>query len=206
MSPQSMSLPNTSLPAVILDTILDHLARLFLIGAKGNEAAARDAAVHMLAAYNPETEDELRLAANIISFSFHALEALGQATTPDMAITRILRLRGSAVSLSRESHKAERRLDQIRNPRQDDAPTDPEPVTPNTPQIDKALDLIADTRAITGVARQTNQTWTQAYRQRQREKSLARRLAKAPNPPSHSPHINVRDPHLPVTAVSSISL
>jgi hypothetical protein len=169
-----------SLPAVILDTILDRLARLFLIGARGDEAAARDAAIHMLAAYNPETEDELRLAANIISFSFHALEALGQATTADMPITRILRLRGSAVSLSRESHKAERRLDQLRNARQDAAPAEPEPVPQTIPQVEKALDLIADTRTITAVAQQTKQTWTQAYQQRQRDKSLARRLAKSP--------------------------
>jgi hypothetical protein len=168
------------LPAVILDTILDRLARLFLSGAQGDEAAARDAAVHMLAAYNPQSEDELRLAASTIGFSFHALEALGQATTPDMPITRILRLRGSAVSLSRESHKAERRLDQLRNARQDDAPAAPEPLPETTPQIDKALDLIADTRTITAVAQQTKQTWTQAYRQRQRDKNLARRLAKSP--------------------------
>jgi hypothetical protein len=144
----------------------------------------------MLAAYNPETEDELRLAANVISFSFHALEALGQATTPDMPITRILRLRGSAVSLSRESHKAERRLEQLRNARQDDACHDdachkqalgePEPVPRTIPQVEKALDLIADTRTITAVAQQTKQTWTQAYQQRQRDKNLARRLTKSP--------------------------
>ena len=169
-------------PAVILDTIMDHLARLFLTGARGDEAAARDAAAHMLAAYNPQNEDELRLAANIISFSFHALEALGQATTPDMPITRILRLRGSAVSLSRESHKAERRLDQLRNAQQIDASAEPEPVPQSTPQIDKALDLIADTRTISAVARQTKQTWTQAYQQRQRDKNLARRLTKSPPP------------------------
>jgi hypothetical protein len=182
-----------SIPAVILDTILDRLARLFLTGARGNEAAARDAAASMLAAYNPETEDELRLAANIISFSFHALEALGQAATPDMPITRILRLRGSAVSLSRESHKAERRLDQVRNARQDDAPAEPEPVPETNPQIEKALDLIADTRAVTAAAQQTKQTWTQAYHQRQRDKNLARRLAKSPPPPPESgqPDANV---------------
>jgi hypothetical protein len=182
-----------SLPAVILDTILDRLACLFLIGARGNEAAARDAAIHMLAAYNPETEDEVRLAANIISFGFHALEALGQAATPDMPITRILRLRGSAVSLSRESHKAERRLDQLRKVHQDDVPAEPEPVPQTTPQIDKALDLIADTRKITAVAQQTKQTWTQAYQQRQRDKNLARRLAKSPSPATPRDHTNVHD-------------
>src|ERR1700678_3422044 len=107
-----MSLP-TTLPAAILETILARLALLFLVGAQGDETAARDAAAEMLASYDPKTTAELRLAANSISFSFHALEALSQAAHPNMSLTKILRLRRSAVSLSRESHKAERRLDQI---------------------------------------------------------------------------------------------
>lgn len=52
-----------------------------------------------------ETEDELRLAASIIGFSFQALEALGQAAAPDRPITRTLRLRGGAVSLNRACQK-----------------------------------------------------------------------------------------------------
>ena len=71
-------------------------------------AAARHAAGHMLAAYNAEAEEELRLAAEIVSFSFHALEALSEAAAPDLSFNRKLRLRGSAVSLSRESHKSQR--------------------------------------------------------------------------------------------------
>jgi hypothetical protein len=100
-----------TLPDAILETVVIRLSALFLAGAAGDMTAARQAAAQMLSAYHPETEDELRLAANIISFSFQALEALGQAATPDMPLT--LRLRGSAVSLSRESHKAQRRLDKL---------------------------------------------------------------------------------------------
>jgi hypothetical protein len=47
----------------------------------------------------------------------HALEALGQAAAEDLALNRIIRLRGSAVSLSRESHKAQRKLDQLQRDR-----------------------------------------------------------------------------------------
>jgi len=165
------------IPPAILDTILANLTLIFLAGAQGDETAARNAAAQMLAAYSPETAAELRLAANIVSFSFHALEALSQSATPDMPLTRVLRLRGSAVSLSRESHKAERRLEQVQKGRRDGIPAQSEPVVQSTPVADKALDLIADTRIVTAAAQQTQQTWTQAYRQRQRDQNLAKRLS-----------------------------
>lgn len=110
-----------NLPVVILNTILNRLATLFLSGAGGDIAAARDAALQMLAAYDPETVHELRLAAQIVSFSFHALEALGQAADPDQPLSRGIRLRGSAVSLSRESDKAQLRLEQSQQARQEAA-------------------------------------------------------------------------------------
>src|SRR5450432_500858 len=119
------TLPLATLPAAILETILTRLAVLFLTGAAGDLIAARHAAAHMLGAYHPETEDEYRLAANIVGFSFQSLEALSQSAAPDLPITRVLRLRGSAVSLSRESHKAERRLDQLQKARRQGIPAQP---------------------------------------------------------------------------------
>jgi hypothetical protein len=174
-----MSLAST-LSAAILDTILGRLALLFLSGAAGNLTAARNAATQMLAAYHPGTEDELRLAAQIVGFSFHALEALGQAAAPDLPLTRILRLRGSAVSLSRESHKAQRRLDQLQNARRTGSPATTEIPQPSQtpPKIDQALDLIEETRQVAAAAKATGQTWTQAYQQRQRAKAIAKNLKK----------------------------
>lgn len=125
-----MSIPSTfakTLPASILDTILKRLATLFLSGAGGDITTARHAAAEMLAAYQPETAQELRLAALLVCFSFHALEALSQAADPDLPLTKILRLRGSAVSLNRESDKAQRRLDQIQQARREAAQAQPEP-------------------------------------------------------------------------------
>jgi hypothetical protein len=178
----------TTLPAAILETILARLATLFLIGASGDSIAARQAASHMLAAYRPETEDELRLAANIICFSFQALEALSQAAAPDISLTRILRLRGGAVSLSRESAKAERRLGQLQQARQQpiQAPSaeiqpetsQPEPAQPN-PKIEKTLALIQDTTDIAVAAKDKNLTWTQAFEQRQRDTRIAASLERA---------------------------
>jgi hypothetical protein len=174
-----MSVAKT-LPAAALETILTHLAALFLTGAAGDITAAREAAGQMLSAYHPETEDELRLAANVISFSFQALEALGQAATPDMPLTRTLRLRGSAVSLSRESHKAQRRLDKLQTARRAGIPaaTQPESAQPEA-KIEKALDLIQDTRTVTVAAKAQGLTWTQAYEQRQRAARIAAGLKRA---------------------------
>jgi hypothetical protein len=173
----------TTLPAAIVQTILARLAALFLTGADGDMTAAREAATQMLGVYRPETEDELRLAANIIGFSFQALEALGQAATPDMPVTRILRLRGSAVSLSRESREAERRLDQLQKARRQGVPiqqaeTRPEPAR-TEPKINKAVSLIDDTNSVASAAKASGLTWTQAYEQRQRDTRIAASLKRA---------------------------
>jgi hypothetical protein len=172
-----------SLPAAILETVLIRLAALFLTGAGGDTAAARHAASQMLGAYHPRTIDELRLAANIVGFSFQALEALSQSATPDMPLTRILRLRGSAVSLSRESAKAERRLGQLQNPRQQPAQARQAEIQPELAQpeskIDKAVALVRDTGKIAAAAKANNLTWTQAYQQRQRDARIAASLEKA---------------------------
>ena len=179
-----MSLPST-LPQPILDTILTRLAFLFLAAA-GDEAAARQAAMRMLAAYNPETEPELSLAADIICFGFHALEALSQSAEPELKLSAILRLRGSAVSLSREAHKAQRRLDQIQkerragNPAQPAESPAPQPPAPaERPGIDKALDLIECARdAIQAAGKDAGKSWTQQFQQRQTAKRIAENLKK----------------------------
>jgi hypothetical protein len=178
----TMPLP-TSLPAAIVETVLIRLAALFLAGAGGDTAAARHTAAQMLGAYHPQTTGELRLAANIVIFSFQALDALGQAAAPDMPLTRILRLRSGAVSLSRESAKAERRLGQIQKTRQlavpaREAEIQPEPAQPE-PKIDKAVSLIRDTATVAAAAKASNLTWTQAYEQRQRATRIAASLERA---------------------------
>jgi hypothetical protein len=118
-----------------------------------------------------------------VGFSFQALEALSQSATPDMQLTRILRLRGSAVSLSRESHKAQRRLDQLQKARREGIPaqpaeTQPEPAQPE-PRTERAIDLIEDTRTIAAAAKAPGVTWTQAYEQSQRDKRIAASLKRA---------------------------
>ena len=173
-----MPLP-TNLPAAILATILNRLARLFLTGANGDLPTARHAASQMLAAYHPQTEDELSLAAEIISFAFHALDALSQAADPDLSLNQKLRLRGSAVSLSRESHKSHRKLDQLQKTRRAGISTGPQP-EPVLPEIDPAPQLIeTTTEAPPAAGKIKHQTWTQGYQQRQLARRIADKLQKA---------------------------
>jgi len=173
----------TIVPAAVLETTLSHLASLFLVGAADNMTAARDAASQMLDAYHPATEDEFRLAANIVAFSFQAIQALGQAAIPDVLVTRVLRLRGGAVSLSRASEKAERRLEQLQKVRRQGVPvqraeTRPEPVQAE-PAIAKAVEVIEDTSKVAAIAKSGGVTWSQAYEQRQVDLRIAASLKRA---------------------------
>jgi hypothetical protein len=184
-----MSFPATIAQA-ILDTVIGRLALLFLTGACGDMIAARYAASQMLAAYNAETPDELGLAAEIVSLQFHTLEALSYASDPDLPLNKILRLRGGAVSLSRESHKARRRLDQLQRarrtgttvqPQSEAAQPHPAPAqpAPAQPKTDAALGLIEAARAAIETAKKTGgQSWTQSFQKRLTAKRIADNLKK----------------------------
>jgi hypothetical protein len=197
-----MSAVATILPA-ILDTILGRLTTLFLSGANGDMAAARHAAARMLAAYNPETEDELCLAANIISFSLHTLEALSQAATPDMPLNKILRLRGGAVSLSRASDKAERRLEQLKKARRDGIqpqPAEAKQAAQRHAQADKAIALIEATRQEIQTTSKTDAPiWSKAYQQQQAARRITENLKK--NQAAHHASVNATKDTAPARAL-----
>ena len=183
-----MSLP-TTVASAILDTILGRLAALFETGAKGDMVVARDAARQMLSAYHTETEDELGLAADIISCRFQLLEALSSAAAPDLTLNKVLRLRGGAVSLSRECHKSQRKLDQRQRDRRvgvtppqvepaltQAAPRQPEPARP---KIDNAVDLIETVReAMNTVTKTGGVSWAKSFQKRQTAKRIADNLKK----------------------------
>jgi hypothetical protein len=191
-----MSLSAT-LPAAILDTILGRLALLFLSGAAGDLVVARNAAAQMLECHVPETVHELRVAANVISFGFHALEALSQACTPEIPLTRILRLRGSAVSLSRESHKAERRLEQLQQARRDNPRPQPEPeveAEPVSPRIEKAIALIEATRpSIQTSTPHGAPVWSKPHPQRHQAATVSATQARHPTA-AVPPHVATTAP------------
>jgi hypothetical protein len=176
MSPIPAALPAT-IPQAIWDTLLGRLAPLFLIGAAGDPASAREAAHQMLAAYNPQTSVELRLAAEIIGFGLHALEALGQAADPALSLNRVLRLRGSAVSLSREAHKSQRKLDQLQRAHAIQPPAQAQP----SPQPEPAQDhpgtqTASPTEAECLAARTKAKIWLQSYNEREAAERIAKNL------------------------------
>src|SRR6185437_9692475 len=146
-------MPLADLPKAFLQTILHQITLLLLQGAHGDMEAARHAAAATLSAYGPQTEAELRLAARIVSFSLQAIEALAQAADPEIPLTRVLRLRTGAVSLSREAAKAERRLEQVREARQQNTTEDTEPLpVPVSPHIDAPTAQIDDNRKVAAYA------------------------------------------------------
>jgi hypothetical protein len=179
-------LPPTTINQATLDTILCRLALLFLTGAAGDPATARQAAAEMLAAYNAQTSEELSLAAEIISFSLHALEALSQAADPAMSLNRTLRLRGSAVSLSRESHKCQRKLDQLQRARQAGVPQQPPEVQPEPSlKLETAIALIKAGRLTKQiVARDGGNRWSQSVQKQKLTRRMTENLRKThPTPP-----------------------
>jgi hypothetical protein len=195
-----MSLP-ACLAQASLDTVLGRLALLFLTGALGDLSAARHAAGQMLAAYGVQAEDELSLTGEIISFGFHAMEALSQAADPNLSLNQKLRLRGSAVSMSREGHKAQRKLDQLQRQRRTSVPSQtaearaPTPAAqpeaePNPPKTDPAASLPATSlpaASLVEFAREAIQAagkkygaknWTRSFQQREAAKRIAANLKK----------------------------
>jgi hypothetical protein len=182
-----MSLP-APIAQAILDTVIGRLAVLFITGAAGDITGGREAARQMLAAYNAETPDELTLAAEIISLQLHTLEALSYASDPGLSLNKIFRLRGSAVSLSRESHKAQRKLDQLQRARRTGTTAQPaEAPTPPSPAIENALDLVETARDAVQIAEKTGgKSWTQAFQERLTTKRIAQnQMKKHANLPAH---------------------
>jgi hypothetical protein len=148
----------------------------------------------MLAGYDVATEQELRLAADIISFGLHALEALSQAVDPALSLNRVLRLRGSAVSLSREAHKSQRKLDQLQRARRlgapdqpngahahpESAPAQPE-ITPPQPEAapEPAHATAEAPREPARAAAKLGQSWLQGFQKRETALRITENLRKS---------------------------
>jgi hypothetical protein len=183
MHTKQVAMSLADLPEAFLQTILHQIALLLLEGAGGDMEAARHAAAATLSTYDPRTEAEIRLAARIISFSLQAGEALAQAADPEMPLTRVLRLRTGAVSLSREAEKAERRLERLREERLLDVTEEqeafPEPEVPKeSASVEKTAALIDDNRKVAAYAEAHGLSWSAALKQRRRDQRVAGRHRK----------------------------
>jgi hypothetical protein len=90
-------------------------------------------------------------------------------------LTKILRLRGSAVSLSRESDKAQRRLEHLQQTRRQTEAIRPEAARPEAAQTEATRPEAEPPPAPASA----KLTWTQAYEQRQRDQRIAASLKRA---------------------------
>jgi hypothetical protein len=108
---------STNINPAVAYKIIGLLTPLFLCSAGTDVLTARHAASQMLAAYNVQTEEELRLAAEIIGFGFGALDALSRSTAHGLSISAILRLRGSANAQHRSANQCQRTLEKLRKER-----------------------------------------------------------------------------------------
>lgn len=168
-----MSFP-ACISQAVLDTILVHLTPLFLIATANDPALAATTARDTLAAYNVATEPELTLAAEMISMRMNVLRALGQATEPDVSLNTAMRLRSGAVSLSREAHKSQCKLDQLQCDRRLDSPTQPAARAPDSTV--EAIEAVQEAVKIAG--KNNGMTWTQSFQKRQLAKRMAENFKK----------------------------
>jgi hypothetical protein len=138
--------PFAAVDPVFLDTIIGLLVPWFLIAAGGDVTAARRTAECILASYDVETEQEIRLAAEITSFGFGALEGLRDSMDPELKLNAVLRLRGSANTQHRSANQCQRTLDKLRKERRMAA------------EVVEAQPPVSEDRNDTPQAPQSNQT------------------------------------------------
>ncbi len=112
----------TASPQATMDRAFDAICMLlmpfFMLGASDEPSKAHGAVADLLRAYDPETTQELDLAARIIGFSAAALDNLRLSMAdPAMPDTKVLRYRSNAVSLSRSSEQCRVTLKRIQSER-----------------------------------------------------------------------------------------
>jgi hypothetical protein len=103
---------SSSTPDHVQDRVISAITPFFIVDATTNDASAREAARHMLGDYNAATGRELQLAAQVVVFSFAALDCLRCSMTErDMPVEVLLRMRTNAVALNGLCEKSQKALD-----------------------------------------------------------------------------------------------
>jgi hypothetical protein len=178
------------LSTAIMDIVIARLLVLFLTCGNDDVEEARQIVRKMLADHNPQTEEELCLAGEIIGFGFQALEALSRAADPARPLKEVLQLQGRAISMSRESHRNQHKLDQLQRARhvraeeepvaaEDQAPSPQDKPSALTQDMEQAASLIQAARDVVEAAgRKGGVTWSQSYQKRQTAKRIADNMKK----------------------------
>jgi hypothetical protein len=101
---------------------------------------------------------------------------------PELSLNKKQRLRGSAVSLSREAHKARRKLDQLQRARLTASPQPevPAPAPPDKPGTDQPTGLIESAREAPETSTRSGdvQGWTQGGTMSRQQRRAAERIAR----------------------------
>ena len=163
-----------------IDHVLAFLIPIFLAGANGDQAAARQAAIELLQAHSTANGRDLLLSGEIVAFSFATLDSLGKSMAdPQMAITTRLRLRSNANALSRATERNRKALERPGKPLTPPAVSTPLPASLPAP-LPTAMQRVRD--AIVQAAPSLAETLTQAGTQpmsRQQRRFLERKAEKA---------------------------
>ena len=133
---------------IFINLIVTLLTQMFLAGAGGNQALARQAAAETLESYSPEGGlPDVLLAAELIGFGLAALGSLGLSMANDIPVALALRLRNNANACNRSADNARKAL----------AANRPEPVAapPPPPEPDPEIDMEALNASIAETKRQT---------------------------------------------------
>lgn len=114
--PLAMSQSVDVTPA-FLDRILTLLAPLFLAATGGDMEVARETVRETLADYGARTDNELRLAALVVSFGFGSLDALSKAANSALSLDEVMDLRDNATALSDAGYQCQTALDKLQRQR-----------------------------------------------------------------------------------------
>ena len=154
---------------IFINLVITLLARMFLEGAGGNQALARQSAAETLESYRTEGGlPDIILAAELIGFGLAALGSLSLSMANDIPVALALRLRNNANACNRSAGNARKALAANR--------PEPSPAPPPPPEPDPEIDMEAINVSI-------------AETRRQAEAHLAR-VKAAPAPENPTPASN----------------
>ena len=133
---------------IFINLIITLLARMFIDGAGGNQALARQAAAETLESYSSEGGlPEILLAGELIGFGLAALGSLSLSTANDIPIALALRLRNNANACNRSAQNARKALAANR--------PEPVPAQPPPPEPEPEIDMETLNASIAEAKRQT---------------------------------------------------
>lgn len=108
-----MSLPDGSPPDALTSAALEKILALLAPLFRDSTVVTRDAVMAILAHHGARTDQQVRLAAISIAFSFGALDSLARSSASNLPLSQVLRLRENAGTLSAVAQQSQDALDRL---------------------------------------------------------------------------------------------